>query len=101
MQSHPAPVLTGSIGLNIFNHEAVQHLSFPFGMVTLSPELSRDEIRLLIHAARRAGCSLSFALIAQGWSEAMVSENCILRPGYRVPGKRMIRTQTRSLVSWM
>jgi U32 family peptidase len=80
MQSHPAPVLIGSIGLNIFNHKAVQHLSFPFGMVTLSPELSRDEIRLLIHAARCAGCSLSFALIAQGWSEAMVSENCILRP---------------------
>ena len=87
LQSHPAPVLTGSIGLNIFNHEAVRHLSFPFGMVTLSPELSRDEIGLLIHAARRAGCSHSFALIAQGLSEAMVSEDCILQPWLSCNGK--------------
>jgi putative protease len=49
-------------------------------MVTLSPELSRDEIRLLIHAARLPGCSPSFALIVQGSSEAMVSEDCILQP---------------------
>jgi putative protease len=80
MQSQPAPLLSGSIGLNIFNHEAVRHLSSRFGSVTLSPELSRDEIRLLIHAARLGGCSPSFALIVQGSSEAMVSEDCILRP---------------------
>jgi putative protease len=81
MQSHPAPDLSGSIGLNMFNHEAVRHLSSFFRLVTLSPELSRDEIRLLIHAARLRGCSPSFALIVQGSSEAMVSENCILQPG--------------------
>jgi putative protease len=77
---HPASVLFGSIGLNIFNHEAVRHLPSRFGSVTLSPELSRDEIRLLIHAARLVDRSPSFALIVQGSIEAMVSENCILRP---------------------
>jgi putative protease len=56
-------------------------------MVTLSPELSRDEIRLLIHAARQQGCSLSFALIVQGSIEAMVSEDCILQPLLRCNGK--------------
>ena len=79
-QCLPASVLFGSIGLNIFNHEAVRHLPSRFGSVTLSPELSRDEIRLLIHGARLGGCSPSFALIVQGSVEAMVSENCILQP---------------------
>ena len=74
------PNLSGSIGLNIFNHESVRHISSRFGMVTLSPELSRDEIRLLIHASRLQGCSPSFALIVQGSNEAMVSEDCILQP---------------------
>jgi len=78
--SHSAPVLSGSIGLNIFNHEAVRDLSSRFGMVTLSPELSGDEIRLLIHISRLQGCVPSFALIVQGISEAMVSEDCILQP---------------------
>ena len=87
MHSHPAPALFGSIGLNIFNHEAVRHLSSRFVMVTLSPELSRDEIRLLIHGARLQGCSPSFALIVQGSSEAMVSEDCILQPWLQCNGK--------------
>ena len=29
---YPASVLFGSIGLNIFNHEAVRHLSSRFGI---------------------------------------------------------------------
>jgi U32 family peptidase len=56
-------------------------------MVTLSPELSRDEIRLLIHGARLQGCSPSFALTVQGSSEAMVSEDCILQPWLQCNGK--------------
>ena len=87
MYSHPSPVLFGSIGLNIFNYEAVRHLSSRFVSVTLSPELSLDEIRLLIHAARLGGCSPSFALIVQGNSEAMVSEDCILQPRLLCNGK--------------
>jgi putative protease len=80
MQCLPASVLFGSIGLNIFNQEAVRHIPSRFGSVTLSPELSRDEIRLLIHGARLRGSLPSFALIVQGSIEAMVSENCILQP---------------------
>jgi putative protease len=56
-------------------------------MVTLSPELSRDEIRLLIHAARLQKCSTSFALIVQGSNEAMVSEDCILQSRLPCNGK--------------
>ena len=86
MHMDPAPALSGSIGLNIFNHRAVQYLSSWFTVLTLSPELSRDEIRLLIHAARSQGLTNSFALVVQGCSEAMVSEDCILQPWLRCNG---------------
>jgi hypothetical protein len=62
-QSLPDQVFSGSGGLNIFNHEAVRHLSSRFGMVTLSTELSHDEIRLLILTARLQGSPALFGLI--------------------------------------
>jgi putative protease len=83
----PGMDLYGAAGLNIFNHRSACHLSPPFRLLTLSPELSRDECRELIRAARKDGCSVSFALIVQGISEAMVTEDCLLelvqhcRPG--------------------
>ena len=80
MQMDPAPVLSGSAGLNIFNHVAVQNLSSWFCLFTLSPELSRDEISVLIHSARLQGLTNSFALVVQGLSEAMISEDCMLQP---------------------
>ncbi len=75
---YPKTVLFGSGGLNIFNHGAVCHLASLFSSLTLSPELSRDEIRLLIQSAVSQRCLPSFALLVQGNSEAMVSEDCIL-----------------------
>jgi putative protease len=80
MQVDPVPVLSGSAGLNIFNHVTVQNLSSWCSLMTLSSELSRDEMSVLIHAARSHGLTNSFALIVQGYSEAMVSEDCILQP---------------------
>jgi U32 family peptidase len=82
----PSQVLSGSTGLNIFNHKTVCSLSSFFGRVTLSPELSRDEIRLLVQTARQQAYKGSFALIVQGSTEAMVSENCLLKSW--LPGKR-------------
>jgi len=79
MQTDQKPAISGSTGLNIFNHQAVLAVSSMAGQLTLSPELSRDEIRILIHAARSRGLATRFALIVQGTSEAMVSEDCILQ----------------------
>ena len=76
----PGMDLYGAAGLNIFNHRSACHHSPPFRSLTLSPELSRDECRDLIHAARKEGCSASFALIVQGISEAMITEDCLLEP---------------------
>jgi putative protease len=85
MHTHPKPALSGFAGLNIFNHLSVQALS-SFGQLTLSPELSRDEIRVLIRAARSRGLAMQFALIVQGNIEAMISEDCILQPWLRCSG---------------
>jgi putative protease len=79
MHTDPKVCLFGAAGLNIFNHLSAQALS-SVGLLTLSPELSRDEIRVLIASARSRGLVTQFALIVQGNSEAMISEDCILQP---------------------
>ncbi|HZK31207.1 MAG TPA: DUF3656 domain-containing protein [Methanoregula sp.] len=80
MQATPHIGLFGSGGLNIYNHQSVYQSAPIFRSVTLSPELSRDEMELLIRRVRSQGCLTSFSLIVQGNSEAMVSEDCILQP---------------------
>ena len=73
--------LSGSVGLNIFNHRSVIALANPpFRLLTLSPELSLKEIALLVTAARHAGNTTDLALIVQGTIEAMISEDCVLEP---------------------
>jgi putative protease len=72
--------LYGAAGLNIFNHRSACRFSPPFRSLTISPELSRDECRELVPAARDKGCGAHFALIVQGISEAMVTEDCLPEP---------------------
>jgi putative protease len=76
----PGMALSGAAGLGIFNHRTACHLSPPFRSLTLSPELSGNECRELVHTARQRGCSVSFAFIVQGISEAMVTEDCLPEP---------------------
>ena len=72
---------SGSVGLNIFNNRSVMALTHPpFRLLTLSPELSLNEIALLVTAARHAGSTTELALIVQGSIEAMISEDCVLEP---------------------
>ncbi len=85
--TQPHAALSGAGGLNIFNHEAVCHLAPFFSSLTLSPELSRDETGLLIRAARSRGCRTAFALIVQGNSEAMISEDTLPLPWLTGNGK--------------
>ncbi|MDO8873457.1 MAG: DUF3656 domain-containing protein [Methanoregula sp.] len=76
----PLTTIYGSTGLNVFNHATVKKLSSHVQLLTLSPELSRDECRFLISAARKQGSGISFALIVQGICEAIVSDDCLLEP---------------------
>jgi putative protease len=79
LRTLPTVSLSGSPGLNIFNHAAVEDAGPAFTLLTLSPELSRDEIRELIRAASKGGYRPAFALIVQGTSIAMITEDCISR----------------------
>ena len=76
----PRLPISGSTGLNVFNHATAEKLSNPLHLLTLSPELSRYECRILVSAARNSGPDTSFALIVQGVSEAIISDDCVLEP---------------------
>ena len=75
----PGIALHGSAGLNIWNHVAATRTGTPYALLTLSPELSRDDIRTLIALAAAGGTAPAFSLVVQGSSEAMVTEDCIPR----------------------
>ena len=75
----PDIVLHGSAGLNIWNHVAATRTGMPYALLTLSPELSRDDIRTLTALAAAGGTAPAFSLIVQGSSEAMITEDCIPR----------------------
>jgi putative protease len=76
----PGMAVSGSAGLNLFNHRAACHFSRTFCSLVLSPELSSGECRELVRAARNAGCRVPFSLIVQGTCVAMVTEDCLLEP---------------------
>lgn len=69
--------VSGSAGLNLFNHRAACHFSRVFCSLVLSPELSSAGCRDLVRSARGAGCGIPFGLVVQGTCEAMVTEDCL------------------------
>jgi putative protease len=73
----PGIALSGSGGLNVFNAETVRTLKrMPFETLLLSPELSADDVGMLVRSARSPGTEL--AVFAQGNLETMVTEDCLL-----------------------
>ncbi|PKG33245.1 DUF3656 domain-containing protein [Methanoregula sp.] len=75
----PGIALHGGAGLNIFNHAAATRSVPQYILLTLSPELSRTDIAELTASAAGCGEVPEFALIVQGNSEALVTEDCIAR----------------------
>lgn len=75
----PGMTIHGDAGLNIFNHAAATRSTPRYRLLTLSSELSRTDIAELTASAAGHGEVPEFALIVQGSSEALVSEDCIAR----------------------
>jgi len=76
----PGIPLLGAGGLNVFNHKTAELLFPPYSLLTLSPELSREEIRELIRALSNKGTApRSCALVVQGNGEMMITQDCIGR----------------------
>ncbi len=79
----PYAEIFGSTGLNTFNHAGAAALSPLFRELTLSTELSGDEIAEFIKTAKSGGNRPGFAVIVQGSGEMMVSEDCLAGTGKR------------------
>lgn len=79
MDSVPKMNLLGSYGLNVFNAESVRVFgSEGFRLLILSPELSQDEIGVLVQEARKAGSAVPrLAVFVQGNLETMVTNDCL------------------------
>jgi len=78
--TRPGLKLIGAAGLNVWNHLSVWELEPIFQRLTLSPELSLDQLADLISGSRpRAVPQLE--LMVQGNLEVVVAEDCLLGPG--------------------
>lgn len=77
LQAEPRMGLSGGTGLNICNHRSVGALSPPFRRLTLSPELTSDDIRELLTCLHGKHVP-QIACIVQGNLEVMVSEDDLL-----------------------
>ena len=71
----PEMMVSGSVGLNVWNGLAVETLSPKFCRLTLSPELSYREMEELLAAVPNRP---DLEVLVQGNVEAMVAENCLL-----------------------
>jgi putative protease len=71
----PEMMVSGSVGLNVWNGLAVETLAPPFNRLTLSPELSYQEMEELLAAVPNRP---DLEVLVQGNVEAMVAENCLL-----------------------
>lgn len=69
--------ICGSAELNIWNHRSFNELSNGFNRLTLSNELSKEDLsNLLLHMTNSG---LGFDLIVQGNLDSLISEDCLLK----------------------
>lgn len=71
--------LFGASGLNVWNHLAVGQLVPPFRLLTLSPELSAEQLAGTVARSRlTSSCTAAmFELVVQGNLEVVISEDCL------------------------
>ncbi|MCZ3366563.1 MULTISPECIES: DUF3656 domain-containing U32 family peptidase [Methanobacterium] len=69
--------LFASSGLNIWNYKSVEELQNIFSNFTVSPELSKDEIKRLAFNIQTRGIDSNLELLVQGNMESIVSKDCI------------------------
>lgn len=83
----PRMVILGGAGLNIYNARAAIALHPPLSGITLSPELSSDQVETLVALSERMTPGIHYEVICQGNLEVMVSEDRLLNvlaPQHRV-----------------
>jgi putative protease len=74
--ARPGIALFGSFSLQVWNHLTVALLKPIFKLLTLSPELSQDQLAELM-AKARLNDAPEMELLVQGTLEVMISEDCL------------------------
>jgi putative protease len=69
--------LYGSTGLNIWNHRAMQELVGTFQGLTISPELSRDDLKKLTRLKRSRRLCAELEMMVQGNLEVLISQDTL------------------------
>ncbi|PKL66245.1 MAG: hypothetical protein CVV28_11640 [Methanobacteriales archaeon HGW-Methanobacteriales-1] len=90
-KNHPQWKVYGSSALNIWNNQSISHVSPLFSLLTLSPELSINDIKPLLNKdlivsnnsrsdkPRQTNLNpIDLEIIVQGSLESIVSQECIL-----------------------
>jgi len=74
---NPEINLFASSGLNIWNIETADALKDYFKCLRISPELSFDEIQVLVSRVRQRKIKVELELIVQGNLESLISRDCL------------------------
>ena len=74
---NPEISISASAGLNIWNYKSVEELQNIFSSFTVSPELSKDEIKRLAFNIQAKKINSDLELLVQGNIESIVSKDCI------------------------
>jgi putative protease len=85
MAAQPKARIYGASGLNVWNHLTMQSLASHLQRLTLSPELSRDQLACTVAAARQTDGAPELELMVQGNLEVMVTEDCVPNLARRKP----------------
>ncbi len=82
VEAMPGIPICGSFSLQVWNHLTVAQLKSIFKRLTLSPELSYDQLAKLVAKSRQTDAP-EIELIVQGNLEVMISEDCLPCAAYK------------------
>ena len=85
LAARPKARIYGGSGLNVWNHLTIQALAPHLQRLTLSPELSRDQLACTVAAASQLDSAPKLELMVQGNLEVMVTKDCVLSLARRKP----------------
>ena len=69
--------LYGSTGLNIWNHRTIKELAETFQGLTISPELSIDDLKSLTRLKRSRRLATKMEILVQGNQEVLISQDTL------------------------
>ena len=70
--------LSCSGGFNVWNKETLTTISRKYSVITVSPELSREDLKNLVVGSRVNGVENPIEMVVQGNLDALISRDCLM-----------------------